>query len=203
MFKNILPGGKPETCMAQSKTAAARYIGLLRGINVGGNKPVSMAALRELIEGLGFRGVKTLLQSGNVVFSGARQGADKLERQIEAAGEKQLGLEADFMIRTADEWAKIIDANPFKAMAESDPSHLVLICLKAKPDAAALAKLRAAIKGREEIEVVGRELYVTYVDGIGTSKLTNAVIEKALGARGTGRNWNTVLKIRDLLSALT
>jgi uncharacterized protein (DUF1697 family) len=75
-----------------------------------------------------------------------------------------------------------------------------MTCLKSAPDAAAVAKLRAAIKGPEQIEVVGRELYVTYGDGIGTSKLTNVVIEKSLATRGTARNWNTVLKIRDLLS---
>jgi uncharacterized protein (DUF1697 family) len=203
MLKAALQSMTMETDLAKSKSATAHYVGLLRGINVGGNKAVSMAALRELMEGLGFGDVKTLLQSGNVVFSGAKQAAEKLERQVEAAIRKKLAVDADVMIRTADEWVKIIGANPFQPMAESDPSHLVLICLKAKPDAGAVAKLQAAIKGREEVKAIGRELYVTYVDGIGTSKLTNTVIEKNLGARGTARNWNTALKIQGVLSQHT
>jgi len=200
MLKVALLPMAMEADLAKSKPATAHFVGLLRGINVGGNKAVSMAALRELMEGMGFCDVKTLLQSGNVVFSDATQAAEKLERQVETALTKKLAVEADVLIRTADDWSKLIDANPFQAMAESDPSHLVLVCLKSSPTSDAVQALRAAIKGREEIQVIGRELYVTYVEGIGTSKLTNTVIEKHLRIRGTGRNWNTVLKIQDVLS---
>jgi uncharacterized protein (DUF1697 family) len=69
--------------------------------------------------------------------------------------------------------------------------------LKEKPAAGALDALRAAIRGRETVELMGQDLYITYPDGIGRSRLTNALIEKTLGARGTGRNWRTVLKIAE------
>ena len=79
------------------------YVGLLRGINVGGANMVSMSDLREMIAGLRFNDVKTLLQSGNVVFRGAAKAPAKVESQLETALEKQLGRKIDFHVRTAAE----------------------------------------------------------------------------------------------------
>src|SRR5438309_1014919 len=145
--------------MAKKTSAGVQYVGLIRGINVGGHKAVSMTRLRELMIEIGFADVKTLLQSGNVVFSGTQQASAALEEQLETQIACKLGVTADFMIRTPAEWAKIIDANPYTEMAQADPGHLVLICLKEKPAASTVEKLRAAIKGKETVEVVGRELY--------------------------------------------
>jgi uncharacterized protein (DUF1697 family) len=178
-----------------------QYVALLRGINVGGHKAVSMSAFRDFMTELGFSDVKTLLQSGNVIFSGPKLTTDGLEKKIETASRKQLAIDADVMIRTGEEWLAAVDANPFADMAKTDPSHLVMLCLKSKPAKASIEKLCAVIKGREEMETVGRELYVKYPDGIGTSKLTNTVIEKCLATRGTARNWNTVLKIKAALDS--
>ena len=72
------------------------------------------------------------------------------------------------------------------------------MCLKAAPPPEAVAALQGSIAGRELVRAVGRQAYVVYPDGIGRSRLTNAVIEKRLGTRGTGRNWNTVLKLAAL-----
>ncbi len=95
--------------------------------------------------------------------------------------------------------ARVLDANPYLDMARDDPAHLIVMALKAQPDAAAVAALEAAIVGRETVRVAGRQLYIAYPGGIGTSKLTNAVIERRLGVRGTARNWNTAKKIAALL----
>ena len=70
--------------------------------------------------------------------------------------------------------------------------------LRHRPAPAAVAALAAAIAGRERLRVVDREVFVVYADGIGRSRLTNAFIEKKLGTTGTGRNWNTVLKLGEL-----
>src|SRR5205823_5130806 len=104
-------------------------------------------------------------------------------------------LEAAVFVRTAAEWAKIVARNPFPAEAKSDPGHLIVMLLKDEKDVAAL---QAAIVGREIMRADGRQLYIVYPDGQGTSKLTNAVIERKLGTRGTARNWNTVLKLAAL-----
>ena len=185
--------------MAKKIAPLVQYVALLRGINVGGNKTVSMEKLRACMTDAGFTNVKTLLQSGNLIFSGAPSATATLETQLEKILAAKLGVSADFMIRTAEEWAKIVAGNPFPEMASDDPSHLVVICLKTATIANAVETLRAAIKGRETVDACGREVYLAYVDGIGTSKLTNVVIEKCLAVRGTARNWNTVSKIQAAL----
>jgi uncharacterized protein (DUF1697 family) len=112
--------------------------------------------------------------------------------------EKRLGLHADFLIRNATEWGKVVARNPFRKQGERDPSHLVVMFLKSAADAKDVKAVQAAIAGRETIHADGRQLYIVYPDGIGKSRLTNALIEKKLGIRGTTRNWNTVLKIAAL-----
>lgn len=173
------------------------YIGLLRGINVGGNKMVAMAELREMVTALGFSDVKTLLQSGNVVFRGPAKAPAKLESQLEAALEKRFGMHVDFHVRTADEWRAVVDANPFPVDAKRDPSHLLVTCFKAPLDTTNVKALRAAITGPETLHADGRHLYMVFPDGMGNSKAP-ALADKKLGARGTARNWNTVLKLAAL-----
>ncbi len=170
------------------------YIGLLRGVNLGGNKMVAMADLREMVTTLGFRDVKTLLQSGNVVFRGARQATAKLERQLEAELERRLGLSVEIHVRTADEWTGVIGANPFRTEANKDPGHLLVTCFKATLDPVKVKALRAAITGPEVLHADGRHLYMVFPDGVGNSKAVG-LIDRKLAARGTARNWNTVLKL--------
>ena len=171
------------------------YVALLRGINVGGKNRVAMADLREFLAGLGLAEVKTLLQSGNVVFRSEGKTASALENFLEKETAARLGVAADYMLRSSVEWAKVITANPFPNEAESDPSHLVVMFLKSAPTSSAVKKVQSSIKGREVIRSHGRELYLVYPDGIGTSKLTGTSIERQLCLRGTARNWNTVLKL--------
>jgi len=152
---------------------------------------------------LGLADARTLLQSGNVVFeaAAAARSADALERRLEAEANKRFGRPIDFFVRSAKEWARVIAKNPFLAEAKRDPSHLVLMALKDAPTAAAVKTLQAAIKGREIVHAQDRHAYIVYPDGIGRSKLTNALIEKTLATRGTGRNWNTVVKLAELAEA--
>jgi uncharacterized protein (DUF1697 family) len=168
---------------------------LLRGVNVGGNKPVAMAELKQWFARLGLTDARTLLQSGNVVVRSAGPGGSALEKRLETAAEQELGLKADFLVRSRAEWDALVAGNPFPAEAKADPSHLVALTLKAAPSAAQVAALAAAIPGREKSAVKGRNAYLYYPDGIGDSKLTPALLDRTLGCRGTARNWNTVLKI--------
>ena len=167
-------------------------IALLRAVNVAGHKMVAMADLRELLTTLGFQNVRSVLQSGNLVFD-ARGASKNVEALLEKESAKRLGLETAFFVRTAAEWDAIIDANPFPREAKEDPGRLVVLFLKDDGDGTALQK---AIKGREVARGKGKQLYVFYPDGQGRSKLTNALIEKTLGTRATARNWNTVLKLK-------
>jgi len=157
-----------------------------------------MADLRDLLTQLGLVNPNSLLQTGNLVFRCEGRTGVQLERLLEGEAAKRLKLETDFFVRTAKEWQAIIANNPFPGEAKRDPAHLVLMALKDAPGAAALQELRAAIKGREVVRTDGRQAYLVYPDGIGRSRLTNVLIEKKLGTRGTVRNWNTVLKLAAL-----
>ena len=179
--------------------ALTTHVALLRAVNVGGRGKVAMADLRRMLSDLGFAQPRSLLQSGNLVFA-SQMTAGALEAMLEQEASARLGLQTDFIVRTADQWAAIVAANPFPARARDDPSHLVVMPLKSAPDGASLRELEGWIPGREKIEAVGRELYITYPDGIGTSKLTGAVIERRLKARGTARNWNTATKLAAMLA---
>jgi uncharacterized protein (DUF1697 family) len=175
------------------------HVALLRGINVGGRNLVAMSELRDLLGSLGLSGVRSLLQSGNLVFHGGRRSGTALERLLEAETKKRLGVTADYLVRSSSEWQAIIERNPFRTQAERDPSHLVVMFLKSAPTSNGVKALEAAVKGPETIRADGRQLYIVYPIGIGRSKLTGVVIERTLGTRGTGRNWNTVLKLAAMI----
>jgi uncharacterized protein (DUF1697 family) len=169
-------------------------IALLCAVNLGPHGKLAMADLRTALAGLGYGNVRTLLATGNVLLD-AGVAPPELERQLEAALVDRFGLSTEVVVRTPDQWARIIAENPFPDAARSDPAHLVVMLLKASPPPSAVETLRAAIKGREEVEVREGTAYLWYPDNIGDSRLTAAVIDRKLGVRGTGRNWNTALKI--------
>ena len=177
-------------------------IALLRGVNVGSKGArVAMADLRKFALDLGFTSARTLLQSGNLVVEGGVAVGEALEDLLAKEAKHRLGLTTEFLVRTPGELRDAIGHNPFADTARDDPSHLVVFFLKSEPGAGALESLRAAIKGRETVQLNERQAYFTYPDGIGDSRLTINVIEKALGVRGTGRNWNTVVKLAGMAGA--
>jgi len=175
------------------------HVALLRGINLAGKRSVKMADLCALFTKLGFTDVKSLLNSGNVVFAAKGRTTAQIEKVLEEATAKHLGIETDYMVRTAAEWRAIIAANPFPREAKTDPARLVAGVLKTTPPKGAEQALNDAIVGREVARVIGSVAYIYFPDGQGRSKLTPAVTDRSLGTRGTARNWNTVLKIGALL----
>ncbi|NOU26619.1 MAG: DUF1697 domain-containing protein [Polyangiaceae bacterium] len=175
------------------------YIGLLRGVNVGGNRKVPMADLKRELTALGYANVRTLLASGNFVFEGKKQSTAALERKLETELAARMGLETDIMVRTPEDWEAAIAANPFPAEAASHPSRLLLMALKSEPAAparAAFASYLERLAGPERVIVRGREVFVFFPEGQADSKLNL----KALGS-STGRNWNTVLKLRAMVAS--
>ena len=178
--------------------ALTLQIALFRAVNIGGRKATS-ADLRALAADLGHEDARTFVQTGNLVFRSARTGA-ALEAEIEQAFAARFGYAADVMVRTDDEWRAALAANPHAQMAGRDPGHLIVMALKSAPAPDAVAALQAAIPVREALAAVGRELFIAYPDGIGTSKLTGALIERRLKVRGTARNWNTATKLAAMLA---
>jgi uncharacterized protein (DUF1697 family) len=176
------------------------HIALLRAVNVGGKNLVPMAALKAMMEELGFPGTRSLLHSGNLIFDAGRRKPDALEAFLEQETETRFGVRPDYFVRSAAEWSEIIAHNPFPREAKDDPGRLHVLALKAAPSAAQVNALRAAIKGPETVRTWTRHAYIYYPDGAGNSKLTPRLIETKLETRATARNWNTMLKLRALVA---
>jgi uncharacterized protein (DUF1697 family) len=194
--------------MAAKAGRPIRYAALLRGINVGGNKKIAMADLRLLLSGLGHGEVSTLLQSGNAVFTAATADAPRLAAQIEAALADQLGLTSSVLLRTHQQLAAVVDENPFPS-AEDEPSkHLVQFLFQplTKADRDKITAFDATGFAPEEFRLGPEVIYFRFPDGIGRSKLGDAFAKYVVANFGkpvdrpvmTGRNWNTVRKLRDL-----
>src|SRR5262249_35054913 len=120
------------------------HVALLRGINVGGHNKVAMSDLRDLLGDLGFSGVTSLLQSGNLVFKSDRWTGAALERLLEKETAERVGVSTEYVVRNAEEWKKIVNRNPFPKEAKDDPSHLLVLFLKAAPAAKDMDALRAS-----------------------------------------------------------
>ncbi len=176
-----------------------RWAALLKGVNVGGNRKLPMAELKAFMEGLGFTDVKTLLASGNVVFTAKETDAAKLEVMIEKAAAEQIGLTTDFLLRDKADLEAIIAANPFPDAAKDHPNHLLVVFHRdAFPDGP-LERLAALYDGPERLEAVKRELYIDYPEDIGHSKLHQAMPKAKFPKLAMARNWNTVGKLAEML----
>jgi uncharacterized protein (DUF1697 family) len=167
-------------------------IALLRAVNVGG-RTVRSAQLRQVAESLGHTDVTTYVNSGNIVLvpSGTASGVGS---GLSSALATELSFDVPVLTRTLAQWDALVDRLPFAEEASSDPSHLVLYCWDGAPS----TSFDPARYGTESVAFAGHETYAYYPDGIGRSKLTLPVLEKATGRTGTGRNWNTVLALQRL-----
>src|ERR1700752_2145885 len=178
------------------------FVAMLRAVNVGGRNLIRMPQLVELCEGLGHTRVRTLLQSGNVVFRSRSAGRAQLVKGLQDSIEKRSGFRPEIFLRSLEELREAIAENPFPDAGRGDPGHLLVLFAAKKPPADAAASLDGYKGGPERVKLAGKELCLYYAAGIGRSKLTNAVIEKAIGMPGTARNWNTVNKLVELCVAL-
>lgn len=173
------------------------HVCLLRGINVGGNKIVKMALWKQLYEEMGFTRVRTLLQSGNIVFD-AESDAELADR-LPAAFAARFGFSADHVLRDAGALKAAIAGNPFPDAAETAPNHLLVFFLSGVPDAGALARLDALIgEGPARLRVAGDVLYLDFAGAILQQSIDPVKVLKAAGVTGTSRNWTTLGKLAAL-----
>jgi len=177
------------------------FVLLFRGINVGGHQRVRMDELKELHISLGFKNVVSYIQSGNIVCSSDDADAAQVQKCIEDGFEKNFGGKAKVVVRTSVELKEIIEKNPFQDQPNKELKWIVVMFLATHPDKTAQEVLLKTYGGPEEIFILGQEVYIYYPDGIGRSKLSNSLLEKKLKTVGTARNWNTVLKLQELIQA--
>ena len=175
---------------------ADTYVALLRGINVGRAKRVAMADLRAIVAGLGFSGVCTLLNSGNVVFSASGIDTAEAARRIEEALAARLGVAARVTALSAAELAEAIDGNPLRDIG-TDASRLLVAFLADPADRRLLRPLTGQDWSPEALAVGRRVAYLWCPQGVVASPLAQAV-GRALGDAVTTRNWATALKLKAL-----
>lgn len=180
---------------------AKKYAALLRGINVGGSKKVPMAELRSVMEGLGHGDVQTYLQSGNAVFSSERKDPVALARELEAAIEARFGFRVPCLVVDGAYLRAVADACPFPA-AELEGRQLHATFFSTQPGAERFAAIDRAAYLPEEYRLGDRVLYLYAPEGLGRSKLGEALARPAVvkGIDVTTRNWNTVAKLVELTS---
>ena len=168
------------------------YISILRGINVSGQKKIIMADLVKLYEDLGFTDVKTYIQSGNVVFKSAKKVNNTLlVKQIESKIMEIYGFQVPVIIRTVDDFTRIIASNPFISEIQE---NLYITFLSNLPNQNQLELLNELNFLPDEFKVVDKEIFLN-ISSYGTTKLSNSFFENKLKVTATTRNWNTVNKL--------
>jgi uncharacterized protein (DUF1697 family) len=174
-----------------------RYALLIRGVNVGTKNSLPMAELRAMLSELGCTDVKTYVQSGNAVF-GTRLGAAALTKALEQALERSMGRPIATTLRTRESMRAVVDGNPFAQVA-TNHAHLCVTFLSSTPTSSEVAPLHEQDWQPEVFEVAGTEIYTWYPNGQGRSPLAVALGKLRLRGAVTTRNWNTVLKLMELL----
>ena len=172
---------------------------LFRGMNTGGVR-AAVGEQREMAGAMGLKNPRTLQASGNLVVESDRATA-ALETEIEAEMERRFGVRVAAMVRTPAQWAGLIAANPFPKEAADQPSKVVAMVMKDGIKAGAIETCRALAEGGEAVEgrtlSGGDVLYFWFPNGQGESAIFKKATPRMLGM-GTGRNWNTVLKLAEM-----
>lgn len=179
---------------------ASSHVALIRGINVGKAKRVAMAELRAAVEGLGFSDVRTLLNSGNVVFTVPGKAGKDLSARIQEAVAERTGVSAKVIVLTAAELAEIMAENPLLHAAEvaDDPKRLLVTILSQPEDRKRVEPLTQQDWSPDVLALGRRAVYQWCAGGILASPLA-APLGKAIGDAGTARNWATLTKLQALV----
>lgn len=176
--------------------AASRQVALLRGINVGRSKRIAMADLRALIEELGYIDVRTHLQSGNAVFTTSQAPAEVV-RTLEAGIAAKFGLDVKVVVRTCEQLAEVVAANPLNDVA-TDPAKYLVGFPGGRIDRKGAAELSREDFAPNIVRVVKSEVYLWCPNGVQDSPFARVDWDRRLGVPVTMRNWKTVTKLAEL-----
>ncbi|MGA3024614.1 MAG: DUF1697 domain-containing protein [Bryobacteraceae bacterium] len=181
---------------------SATFVALLRGINMGGKNKLPMKDLAAMFAEAGCAGVRTYIQSGNVVFEAAQGAAARLPGVIEKRIAQQFGYRIPVILRTAKELGDVVAGNPFLKTGAA-PETLHVMFLADRPGSGAIEALDPHRSPPDEFIVQGREVYLRLPLGVARSKLTNNYFDAKLATVSTGRNWRTVTTLLELMGGDT
>jgi uncharacterized protein (DUF1697 family) len=168
----------------------ATWAALLRAVNLGSRNKVPMAALREALTAAGYTDVRTLIQSGNVVFATSKPDAAEIEELIAA----EFGVHTVAVLRNARQLRALAAAHPFGT--DTSRTHVTFL---RDPITRSARQALESVAGDDAFEIIGGDVVIRYPSGYQAATLTAARIEKALGTPGTARNWRTVQKLAELM----
>lgn len=180
-----------------------RYLGLLRGINVGGRNKVAMTDLRDIAAALGHTEVATYIQSGNLLFTSVDADVTSIADALEAEVAARLSVRPAVVVMSGSDLAQVIRDNPFPA--EANPKCLHAVFRRDVVDENGMAVVAAAVEqarqagSRDDAAVVGRTLFLRTPDGLGRSQLAALLARSTVQSAGTARNWATVTKLMSML----
>ncbi len=173
----------------------SRRIALLRGVNVGGYNRLAMEQFRLLLAELGAERVSTWIQSGNAVYDAPEESGAADPETISHVLERRAGVRSPVVLRTAAELETALRDWPWP---EAEPNERSVMFLASQPDPERVAALDPQRSPPDRFEVLGREIYLRFPDGIARSKLTNAWFDRQLDTVSTSRNWRTLTKLLEL-----
>jgi uncharacterized protein (DUF1697 family) len=174
------------------------YLALLKGINVGGKNKLPMQDLKDIFIRAGCTEVRTFIQSGNVIFNSSPDLVHQIAGRVSTAIQERFGYEVPVLLRSAGQLAGVVGNNPYvKEGADTDSLHVIF--LQAKPDPDRLARIDANWSAPDSFVLQGQEIYLRLPDGAARTKLTVNYFDSRLQTVCTGRNWNTVSKLVELM----
>ncbi len=174
------------------------FAALLRGVNVGGKNRLPMKDLAEMFVAAGCTDVRTLIQSGNVVFRTSPKQALKVPDLVGTQITSRFGFRSPVVLRTEEQLEMVLSNNPFLAKGSAE-DWLFVMFLADLPSAGAVAGLDPDRSPGDSYIVQGRDIYLCLPNGSADSKLTNAYFDSKLSTVCTGRNWRTVTKLREMM----
>jgi len=174
------------------------YICMLRGINVSGQKLIKMEDLRLTFEIMGFKNVRTYIQSGNIIFESKESNSEDIENLIKKTILNEYGYDVSVMVKQKKELVEVLENNPLIKSGNEDHSKLHVTFLSDTPLEENLKKIKGADYGSGEFFVSGNTVYLYCPDGYGRTKLSNNFFENKLKVTATTRNWKTVTKLVEL-----
>lgn len=174
------------------------YIVLLRGINIGPHKRMKMDKLRQSCEALGFKNVRTFIQSGNIVCQAGKLSSKLAAKRIEEQIEKDFGFSADVIARTAGEMKDIIENNPLLGERGVDASKLHVVFLSDFPPPGSIRKLESVVAAPDRVRHRDKEIYFYFPNGVSGSSIWKHNLDRVLGISGTMRNWRTIHALHEM-----
>jgi len=175
------------------------YIGLLRGINVGGHHKIKMADLKNLLEMMGLQKVKTYIQSGNVLFE-SEEDAEQLSKRIEDELNNTFGFPVPVVLRTLEKLQQVIEDCPFGTDSLNEGESVQVAFLRGEPSKEGIDHMYSYNHELEECKIIGNEVYFYFRKSIRESKLVTQLPKLRVPA--TIRNWKTVVKLGDMSKTL-